>query len=86
MTKEFWEKLEVRYTSEDATNKKFLVSRFNNFKIVGEISIIEQFHKLEQILNMFKQHNLNMDEFISISSIIDKLTPLMERNEKESQT
>ncbi|GKD67609.1 hypothetical protein Tco_1321699 [Tanacetum coccineum] len=36
-------------------------------------SVMEQFHELFQNLGQFTQHGLNMDESISVSSIIDKL-------------
>ncbi|KAF1862606.1 hypothetical protein Lal_00014146 [Lupinus albus] len=34
---------------------------------------MEQMHEIERILNNFKQHNMQMDEIIIVSSIIDKL-------------
>ncbi|XP_071720392.1 uncharacterized protein [Rutidosis leptorrhynchoides] len=36
---------------------------------------MEQFHEILRILGQFTQHNLKMDESISVSSIIDKLPP-----------
>jgi len=63
---------------EDATNKKFLVSNFNTFKMVDERLVMEQFCELERILNHFTQHNLHMDETIIVSSIIYKLPPFRE--------
>ena len=35
--------------------------------------IVEQFNELERISEHFKMHNMNMDETIILSSIIDKL-------------
>ncbi|KAJ0101374.1 hypothetical protein Patl1_05309 [Pistacia atlantica] len=34
IARELWEKLETKYMQEDATSKKFLVSRFNSYKMV----------------------------------------------------
>jgi len=34
---------------------------------------MEPFNELERILGHFKMHNMNMDEIIMVSSIIDKL-------------
>ncbi|KAL3513934.1 hypothetical protein ACH5RR_026651 [Cinchona calisaya] len=70
-----WNKLEARYMKEDATSKKFLVSHFFNFKMIDGKSIMEHLSKIDRILNNFKQHNLNMDESIIVSSVIDKLPP-----------
>jgi len=60
---------------EDATSKKFLVSHFNNYKMVGNKSVMGQLYEIERILNNYKQHNMNMDETIIVSSIIDKHPP-----------
>lgn len=41
-----------------ATDKKLFISRFNNYKIVRDKSIMEQLHKIEHILNNYKLHNI----------------------------
>ena len=71
--KELWNLLETRYMKEDATSKKFLVSQFNTYQMREDRSIMEQFNELERILGHFKMHNMNMDETIIVSSIIDNL-------------
>ena len=73
--KDLWDKLETRYMREDATSKKFLVSQFNNYKMVDGKPVMEQLYDIERILNNYKQHNMHMDETIIVSSIIDKLPP-----------
>ena len=60
---------------EDTTSKKFLDSKFNNFKMVDSRPVIEQFAEIEMILNHFSQHKIHMDKTIVVSSIIDKLPP-----------
>src|SRR6516165_6527047 len=72
---ELWEKLETKYMQEDATSKKFLVSKFNNYKMVDNRPVLEQFHEIEKILNHYTQHKMHMDQKIIVSSIIDKLPP-----------
>ncbi|CAM8997570.1 unnamed protein product [Rhodiola kirilowii] len=59
----------------DASSVKFLVSNFNNYKMVDSRPVMEQFHEIQRILGHFSQQNLKMDEAISVSSIIDKLPP-----------
>ncbi|CAM8990003.1 unnamed protein product [Rhodiola kirilowii] len=73
--KELWDTLEAKYTAEDASNVKFLVSNFNNYKMVDSRPVMEQFHEIQRILGQFPQRNLKMDEAISVSSIIDNLPP-----------
>ncbi|GKC75252.1 zinc finger, CCHC-type containing protein [Tanacetum coccineum] len=61
--------------AEDASSKKFLVSNFNNYKMVDSRFIMEKFNKLLRILRQYTQHGLKMDESISVSNVIDKLPP-----------
>ncbi|GJU96857.1 hypothetical protein Tco_1326128 [Tanacetum coccineum] len=61
--------------NEDASSKKFLVSNFNNYKMVEFRPVMEQFNELLMILGQYIQHGLKMDESISVSSVIDKLPP-----------
>ncbi|GJX47833.1 zinc finger, CCHC-type containing protein [Tanacetum coccineum] len=62
---------------EDSSSKKFLVSNFNNYKMVDSKPVMEQYNELLRILGQYTQHGLKMDESISVSSIIDKLPPFM---------
>ncbi|KAL6575661.1 hypothetical protein OROHE_001038 [Orobanche hederae] len=73
--KELWDTLESKYIAEDAYSKKFLVSNFNSYKMVDLRSVIEQYNELLRIFGQLKLHNMNMDESIAVSSVIDKLPP-----------
>lgn len=73
--KELWDSLESKYMAEDASSKKFLVSNFNNYKMVDSRPVMEQYNELLRILGQYTQHGLKMDESISVSSVIDKLPP-----------
>lgn len=73
--KELWDALELKYMVENASSKKFLVSNFNNYKMVDSRPVMEQFIELLRILGQCTQHHMKMDESISVSSIIDKLPP-----------
>ncbi|XP_058766784.1 uncharacterized protein LOC131640402 [Vicia villosa] len=73
--KELWDCLEAKYMAEDSSSKKFLVTDFNNYKMVESRSVMEQSNELLRILGQFTQHGLKMDETIYVSSIIDKLPP-----------
>ncbi|XP_071728982.1 uncharacterized protein [Rutidosis leptorrhynchoides] len=44
--KELWDSLESKYMSEDASSKTFLVSNFNNYKMVDSRPVMEQFHEI----------------------------------------
>ncbi|KAL0361579.1 UNVERIFIED_CONTAM: Retrovirus-related Pol polyprotein from transposon TNT 1-94 [Sesamum radiatum] len=73
--KALWDGLEAKHMAEDASSQKFLVSDFNNYKMVDSRPIMEQYNELLRILGQFSQQNLRMDEAISVSSVIDKLPP-----------
>ncbi|GKB92753.1 zinc finger, CCHC-type containing protein [Tanacetum coccineum] len=64
-----------KYMAEDAFSKKFLVSNFNNYKMVDSRPVMEQFNELFRILGQYTQHGLKMNESIFVSSVIDKLPP-----------
>ncbi|GJV32038.1 zinc finger, CCHC-type containing protein [Tanacetum coccineum] len=64
-----------KYMAEDASAKKFLVSNFMNYKMVDTRPVMEQYHEMLRILGQYTQHNLMMDEAISVAVIIDKLPP-----------
>ncbi|GKA19666.1 hypothetical protein Tco_0699581 [Tanacetum coccineum] len=65
--KALWESLESKYMAEDASAKKFLVSNFMNYKMVDTRPVMEQFHEMLRILGQYTQHNLMMDEAISVA-------------------
>ena len=73
--KALWESLESKYMVEDASATKFLVGNFMNYKMVDTRPVMEQFHEMLRILGQITQHNLLMDEAISVAVIIDKLPP-----------
>ncbi|GJS62002.1 hypothetical protein Tco_0656786 [Tanacetum coccineum] len=73
--KTLWESLESNYMAEDAFTTKFLVSSFMNSKMVDTRPVMEQYHEMLRILGQYTQHNLMMDEAISVAVIIDKLPP-----------
>ncbi|GJZ34665.1 zinc finger, CCHC-type containing protein [Tanacetum coccineum] len=65
--KELWDSLESKYMAEDSSSKKFLVSNFNNYKMVDSRPVMEQYNELLRILGQYTQHGLKMDESISVS-------------------
>jgi hypothetical protein len=40
-SQELWDSLEAKYMAEDASSKKFLVSNFNNYKMVDSRPVME---------------------------------------------
>ncbi|KAK0581065.1 hypothetical protein LWI29_009567 [Acer saccharum] len=75
LQKKFWDSLKAKYMVENATSKKFLASKFFDYKMVDSRRVVEQFHEIRHILNQFSKHKMNMDESVIVSAIIDKLPP-----------
>nr|GEX08566.1 zinc finger, CCHC-type [Tanacetum cinerariifolium] len=61
-------KFESKCMAEDSSSKKFLVSNFNNYKMVDSRPVMEQYNELLRILGQYTQHGLKMDENNSGSS------------------
>jgi hypothetical protein len=72
----------IKYILEDTTSKKFLASKFMNYRMVDARPIVEQFNEILHILSQFSQHNIKIDEEIAVSSIIDKLPPSWKYHKK----
>nr|GFA53752.1 zinc finger, CCHC-type [Tanacetum cinerariifolium] len=65
--KAIWESLEFKYMAEDTSAMKFLMSNFMNYKMVDTRPVMEQYHEMLRILRQYTQHNLMMDEAISVA-------------------
>nr|GEV20582.1 zinc finger, CCHC-type [Tanacetum cinerariifolium] len=57
--------------NEDASATKFLVSGFMNYNIVDTRPVREKYHEMLRILRQYTQHNLMIDEAISVAVIVD---------------
>ncbi|GJS60677.1 hypothetical protein Tco_0655461 [Tanacetum coccineum] len=73
--KELRDSLEAKYIADNASSKKFLVSNFNNYKMVDSRPVMKQYNELLGIPARFTQHKMNMDEVIQVSCVIDKRSP-----------
>nr|GEV86501.1 zinc finger, CCHC-type [Tanacetum cinerariifolium] len=73
--KALWESLESKYMAEDASSKKFLMGNFMNYMMVDTRPVMDHYHEMLRILGQYTQHNLMMDEAISVAVIIDKPPP-----------
>ncbi|XP_022883482.1 uncharacterized protein LOC111400299 [Olea europaea var. sylvestris] len=55
-TKEIWEALESKYKAEEEGTKKFLISKYFDFKFLDDIPLLLQVHELQVIVNKLKAH------------------------------
>lgn len=73
--KEVWNALEAKYLWRTQQLRNFWLLKFSIIKWLDARQIVEQFNDIMYILNQFTKYNMNMDESIKVSSIIDKLFP-----------
>lgn len=53
--KDLWDAMESKYMSKHAFNTKFLVSNFNNYKMVDLRLVLEEYNELMRIIGQFEQ-------------------------------
>ncbi|KAK3043164.1 hypothetical protein RJ639_001597 [Escallonia herrerae] len=71
--KELRDDLDSKYKTEDAGNKKFLISKLFDFRMVDSKSVITQIHELQMIMNLIISEGHSLDESFQVSTIISKL-------------
>ncbi|GKA37362.1 hypothetical protein Tco_0723927 [Tanacetum coccineum] len=71
--KELWDSLESKYMAEGSSSKKFLVSNFNNYKMVDSRPVMEQYNELLRILGQYTQHDLKMDWLSKSTACLQRL-------------
>lgn len=72
-TKELWDALNHKYKVEDAGNKKFLVSKLYDFKIINAKFVLSQVHDLQIIMKNIISDGIKLEESFQVSTIIAKL-------------
>ncbi|KZV54798.1 hypothetical protein F511_04420 [Dorcoceras hygrometricum] len=73
--KELWKSLDQKYKTEDAGDKKFLVGRFLDFKMLNSKPVISQVQELQLILHDIHAEGMTLSEFFQVAAIIEKLPP-----------
>ncbi|KAK3017202.1 hypothetical protein RJ639_007757 [Escallonia herrerae] len=71
--RELWDDLDSKYKTEDAGNKKFLISKLFDFRMENSKSVITQIHELQMIMNLIISEGHSLDESFQVSTIISKL-------------
>lgn len=71
--KEIWNALENKYKAEEEGTKKFLISRYFDFKFLENIPILPQIHELQVLVNKLKAVKIEIPETFQVGAIIAKL-------------
>ncbi|KAK3043320.1 hypothetical protein RJ639_002563 [Escallonia herrerae] len=73
--KALWESLERKYKTEDAGSKKFVVSKFLDFKMVDSKTVISQVQEFQLILHDIHAEGMVLGESFQVTALIEKLPP-----------
>ncbi|KAK3016307.1 hypothetical protein RJ639_007627 [Escallonia herrerae] len=69
------ESLERKYKTEDADSKKFVVSKFLDFKMVDSKTVISQVQEFQLILHDIHAEGMVLGESFQVAALIEKLPP-----------
>ena len=71
--KEIWDALEYKYKAEEEGTKKFLISKYFDFKMNDEKAILAQVHELQVIVNKLCAVKIDLPVPFQVGAIIAKL-------------
>ncbi|XP_059315644.1 uncharacterized protein LOC132066334 [Lycium ferocissimum] len=71
--KKFWNALEFKYKAEEECTKKFLVSKYFEFKFNDDMPILAQVHELQVIVNQLRVARIELPASFQVGAIITKL-------------
>ena len=70
---EIWNALEFKYKAEEEGTKKFLISKYFDFKMVDDKPILVQVHELQALANKLRAVKIDITETFQVGAIIAKL-------------
>jgi hypothetical protein len=71
--RELWDSLDKNYKTKDAGTKKFIVSRFLDYKMLDSKIVISQVQELQLILHEIHAEDMTLSESFQVATIIEKL-------------
>ncbi|KAK0607388.1 hypothetical protein LWI29_014193 [Acer saccharum] len=73
--KEIWKALHYKYKAEEQGTKKFLISKYFDFKFFDEKCLLPQIHERKIIVNNLRAVKIELPEPFQVGAIIAKLPP-----------
>ena len=70
-----WESLENKYKIDDAGQKKFIVGRFLDYKMVDSRTTMSHLGELLLIIHAIVDESMKICEMFQVATIIEKLPP-----------
>ncbi|TMW82850.1 hypothetical protein EJD97_004443, partial [Solanum chilense] len=82
--KDFWDALEKMYKMEDVELKKFIVAKFQDFKMVDKKYVVTQVQKLQVIINDLLEEGLLINKAFQIAAMIEKAPKKAKKKDQEN--
>ncbi|XP_023880710.1 uncharacterized protein LOC111993088 [Quercus suber] len=73
--KEIWNALEAKYKTKKVGTNKFIIQKYFDYKMLDNISILDQVHELQILVNKLRDLSINMPESFQVGAVIAKLPP-----------
>ena len=73
--RELWKALEDKYKAHEEGTNKYLISKYLDFQMVDDKSILEQVHELQVLVNKLTALSIPLPEIFQVGVIIAKLPP-----------
>ena len=74
-SKEIWNALDAKYKTEKVGMNKFIIQKYFDYKILNNISVLDQVHELQLLVNKLRDLSINIPESFQVGAIIVKLSP-----------
>ncbi|PIA34661.1 hypothetical protein AQUCO_03700146v1 [Aquilegia coerulea] len=84
--KALWTALQNKYRIEEASNQKFLVGNYIEFKMTDDKSILSQVHELQNVVSDLKTASIDLPEDFLVGVIIAKLPNSWNGYKNKTQT
>ena len=73
--KEIWNTFEAKYKTEKVGTDKFIIQKYFDYKMLNNVSILDQVHELQILVNELRDLSINILESFQVGAIIPKLPP-----------
>ena len=73
--RELWESLDIKYKTEDARLKKFVVGKFPDYKMLDSKTVINQIQDLQVILHDIHAEGMSLSESFQVVQLLKNCHP-----------
>ena len=71
--KEIWNAFEAKYKDEKIGTNKFIIQKYFDYKMLDNVSVLDQVHELQILVNKLRDLSINIPESFQVGAIIAKL-------------